>query len=1149
MARLAAQAQAEYYPTPLEVVDLIAPYIQMGSSKERFTRLFDPCCGEGLALARLAAQLRERFAVPLQTWGNELHPERAAAAAARLDLALCAPFETLSWTPRSGAANILFLNPPYDWSEDKATRRVEDYFIEQATPALVPGGLLIYLVPPAALDREAYRKLFLAYQDLTLFRFPDPHFDAFKQLVIFGIRRERDAQVEYWDAVQAGAEIFGKYGYGTLTVDQVREKFPPLAPPTAESRLFKVPLLGSHQARLYRSKWESEEVEAALERQTPPNTFQPDAAGSIEMLVEPKVGHLAQLLSSGLLDTLTLPGEIVRGRAMPRMQLHDVVEAGTKTEQIYRTTWETTIMRVTPAGLEQYAGAAALPFLEKHAARLGEVLRSRLRPYGNHSTPAERALLGTLSQERLRPDGSGDCGLYDDQQDTAIAAARALERHGVAHLVCEMGWGKTTAAGAVIALRDAYPAFVMCPPHVVDKWERELRAIIPGVQVAQVRTFAELQAAAAAHQPDEKLVVIAPTSIIKLGSGWEHAPATRHTLRSVNPEVAAAYRQRFREAAQPYRVARAALRSSGPLPPPGPWPLEGDAAWYTDQHAEVARLRQQALAVTVAQVVCPDCGKPLDHEAWQRATSGKPKPYVCRRAVPTPAAYASEAEATDEDEEGAEGAESATHRACRARVWQFMRKFNRWPLDIYIQKQLPNFFALLVVDEVHQMKGASERGESFGRLSQTIPQTLTLTGTFFGGVASSLYLLLYRSQREFRQEWGKHEVQRWIETYGRIQQTYTETETHSAYGAKRRTSVNVKEIPGIAPAVLRHLLHTTVFKKLSDLGIQLPPLYDEVVTLPMSAAQEKDYKRVERHTWELVKEYRNRYLSSWLQWTLSRPNSCFRKELVKGVRSSEDLEVPAVVEGEELLPKEAWLVNKARTELAEGRKVIVYVRQTATRDIQPRLLKILRDAGLPAQQLPSSLTPRKREAWLKKQQPAVLIVNAKKVETGLDLVMYQTAVFYEIEYSLYTVWQAMRRVWRQGQHKPVRIYYLTYAGTMEERAMSLIAKKMTAAQLLYGDDVAGALVDEDVGDGSLALELLKILEAGGDFERATSIFGKDDGATQSPVGSPTRTSPPLGLAKEVQHYLAGEGLSAAQFAALSRRKRREVFAEAQQTLW
>lgn len=58
----------------------------------------------------------------------------------------------------------------------------------------------------------------------------------------------------------------------------------------------------------------------------------------------------------------------------------------------------------------------------------------------------------------------------------------------------------------------------------------------------------------------------------------------------------------------------------------------------------------------------------------------------------------------------------------------------------------------------------------------------------------------------------------------------------------------------------------------------------------------------------------------------------------------------------------------------------------------------------------------------------------------------------------------VRRVWRLGQVRPVRAVFSVYNGTMEARALSLMGAKMKAAQLLYGDEVGGAIVPEEDGD-------------------------------------------------------------------------------------
>jgi SNF2 family DNA or RNA helicase len=269
-----------------------------------------------------------------------------------------------------------------------------------------------------------------------------------------------------------------------------------------------------------------------------------------------------------------------------------------------------------------------------------------------------------------------------------------------------------------------------------------------------------------------------------------------------------------------------------------------------------------------------------------------------------------------------------------------------------------------------------------------------------------------------------------------------------------------------------------------------------------------------------------RYLSTWLQWSLARPNSAFRDEIVevdevdrdgKVIRRKELMELPAIV-GDEKMPKESWLVDFCRAEKQQGRKVLIYLRQTGTRDIQDRILKILRDGGVQAEVLTSGVNPRKREEWIAKRVFSLdaLVVNPRLVETGLDLVAFSSVVFAEIEYSLYTLWQAVRRVWRLGQTKPVKAIFSVYSQAMEARALALMGQKMKAAQLLYGDEVGGAIVSED--DTDVLMRLAREALETADLPDLQSLFADEVSISNSPMGCPTAASailPPVGTPQVV----------------------------------
>jgi len=375
------------------------------------------------------------------------------------------------------------------------------------------------------------------------------------------------------------------------------------------------------------------------------------------------------------------------------------------------------------------------------------------------------------------------------------------------------------------------------------------------------------------------------------------------------------------------------------------------------------------------------------------------------------------------------------------------------------------------------MKGQStDRGHAFGTLVQASKRTLAMTGTLFGGFATSLFYLLHRLDPRLGSEFTWSDGQRFAGLYGVLERVTkhnggdSDDDDYGHYTGLRRRSTRVVERPGISPALVTRLLDSTIFLTLEDLGFELPKYAEHPVVLDMIRGdstgpdQAEIYKDLHddlliaaRKDWSLMSEY--------LQTTLAWPNACWRDE-------ETSLGIVPALPANRLYPKEEWLVEKCLEEKRRGRKVLVYVRQTATRDIQPRLAELLGKAGLRVVTMHSSVGTGRREAWVNHQVKNgidVLMCNPRLVQTGLDLVDFPTVIFYEIEYSIYLVQQASRRTWRLGQTYPVDVYFAVYNNTMEHRAVAHVGKKVAAAQLLYGDDIAGALVDQ-AGVGGNFLE-------------------------------------------------------------------------------
>ncbi len=68
-----------------------------------------------------------------------------------------------------------------------------------------------------------------------------------------------------------------------------------------------------------------------------------------------------------------------------------------------------------------------------------------------------------------------------------------------------------------------------------------------------------------------------------------------------------------------------------------------------------------------------------------------------------------------------------------------------------------------------------------------------------------------------------------------------------------------------------------------------------------------------------------------------------------------------------------------------------------------------------------------------------------------------------------------RRSWRIGQQKECKVVYLYYAGTMQERAMGLMGRKLAAAEAIDGKFSSEGLAAAAEDEGSLAMMMAKNL--------------------------------------------------------------------------
>lgn len=1028
MARPGGESSGLFYPSPDLVVDYLAHWLTPAPGAG-VIRLLDPCAGMGAAAAQLAA------ALGAETYGIELNAERGAACAATLTHTLIG--SCFEMQVATSSFSLMLLNPPYTATGD-ADRRLEQAFLAATTRALAPDGVLLFLIMQRWLGASA-RYLAAHYAQLQVYRFPDPEFAQWRQIVVVGTRKPRAARDE-----AAAAWLTG-----LVTAD-----LPPLPPaPPAGLAPYRVPRLPQGSIRFCSAQPTAEQLLADLTASggawgKPLLRSQlwpaPTATRAVQPLMPLRTGHLAMLLAAGLLDNLVLAAGderlLLKGRVVKEFVEVEVDDDKGEVREIERIHTELTTLDLTSGRLTQITTGAGDPgasrptladFMTRYREPLAALVRAAYPPrYSAAQRPLYAATLATLKRA---PRGA--------QADVIRATALSLLQQGHAALIGEMGTGKTLmaiAAAAILAReqgsRRPFRVVVVCPPTLVSKWQREVFNTLP----------------------DADALIAETMGVVAHALRYAAAPLQFLIVSRERAKLGAA-----RRAAVWRRLAPRAGRERVPCCPQcgAGVPLSREGVPLTDE--EIVRGRAR----------CAACRTPL----WQA------------QAAPLPPARQGRFRWGDGPRVPVAG-----------RTGEGPRRF---PLADYLRRRARGRLDLAVIDEAHEAKAReSAQGMAAAAIAGTARRVLTLTGTLMGGKASSLFYLLHRFSPPLRAEFGYREVTRWIDRYGVWERISKLEEEPAAYGAHTRRKLLVKapqERPGVAPSIVRHVLSQTAFVRLAEVEPHLPPYREAVHRHQLAAEQAAAYAELETALLAQVRQAlaagSKRLLGVYLQSLLTYPDACVRGETVYDPATGAVLARAPALPAEQIYPKERALIDRALRERGQGRRMLVYCTHTGTRDITARLARLLGEAGLRVAVLTQgSAEPRGREAWLAARVRSgvdVVLTNPRLVSLGLDLLAFPTISWAEIDYSLYTLRQASRRSWRLGQARDVEIHFDVYDGTLQARALALVARKLQAALQVEGESTEVGLVGAEVAEQDLVTELARSLsQAAGDEQSLEALF-------------------------------------------------------------
>lgn len=717
-------------------------------------------------------------------------------------------------------------------------------------------------------------------------------------------------------------------------------------------------------------------------------------------------------------------------------------------------------------------------------------------PIGSFIADFRDSLLDAVRQQNPpvydgRPDPKREA-LLDRLLRSPFAEQRSVIQAATRHLVDagqpsatingEMGTGKTLMgiATAWLLHHAGLPrALVVCPPHLVYKWRREIKQTVPDARVWILNgpdTLKKLlQLRCVTGRPSVPEFFVMGRVRMRMGFNWTPVFGSKH----VRPDT------------DEGGISKVATCSDcfATLSVPD-----------TDGAERALSPDEAALKLDARQMKCAACGGAL-WSLTRPGSSPKTRREIVHSAItqiPTlgDKTAARLLDAFGEDMLGGmlednvfefvnlmdeKGDLFFTDRQARRMEramahMEFSFGQGGYQPTEFIKRYLPKgFFGLLIGDEGHEFKNdGSAQGQAFGVLASQCRKALLLTGTLMGGYADDLFFLLFRLNPKamiedgFGYQRGSLGAASWafMRAHGVVKDIYKQSSAPAeerAHRTARGRNVTHREAkaPGFGPVgVMRYVLPMTAFLKLKDIGGNVLPPYAEFFTgVPMADEQRMAYARLANALkGELRQALRagdQSLLGVVLNALLAWPDCCFRSETVMHPHRKHVLaSAPALFDEVTAMPKEARMIDLCRQAKKAGRRTLVYSVYSGTRDTMSRLKALLEVEGFKVAVLRASVDAAKREDWLLEQVDRnvdVVITNPELVKTGLDMLEFPTIVFMQSGYNVYTLQQASRRSWRIGQKLPVDVHFLGYEGCAQMECLALMAKKIAVSQSTSGD--------------------------------------------------------------------------------------------------
>ena len=456
-------------------------------------------------------------------------------------------------------------------------------------------------------------------------------------------------------------------------------------------------------------------------------------------------------------------------------------------------------------------------FIETYKDAIAQTVIQSYTPRYQPGKPGQNQPLPSLVR---RPLGA--------QEHAIRGAALSLEVNPGTIIVGEMGTGKTYIGTAAAHMSGCRNIMVLAPPHLVQKWKREIELTIPKASASIVRTITDLKKIRPPEAKSGPRFTIMSRETAKLSYRWQAAYVNRLLLTENGSR----------------RIDCC----------PGCFQQIRDKDGIPVSKGEMERKKLQ----------CRECGGALGQPKQEE----HPTDCTCRKC-------------------GGRNGTNPKYRNRKYALADYIKKRMKGCFDLLICDEVHEYKGRGTAQGI----AGGNLAQACGKVL-TLTCTLAggYSSTLFHLLYRFTPEL--RNEFKHHEQGRWIDRYRFRQKKYRSNGNSEEPFDHGKGSGRRGYQQTEKETPGLAPAALFHIIGNTVFLRLTDVSSELPPYQEQIQVQQMSrnlppgarysqkTAYEELYRKMRTALTEALSKGSARLMAAYLQSLLAFPDGCTLGEKV-----------------------------------------------------------------------------------------------------------------------------------------------------------------------------------------------------------------------------------------------------------------------------